>query len=159
MLKEKFIQEKDSVNWHFYIVHLDLLQLKLKNHPFYGILIAQRSEISLKRSLKRTSVKIESLSNIINFSVKHKNNTAYLTQEQKDKIASIGITQKYEKKSKICKEGELASSMFILKSGELRRTIDGHEVGIVKPGDSFEEYAALNKNQNRRETITASEDS
>ena len=40
-----------------------------------------------------------------------------MTADQKDKIASIGINQKYEKKSKICKEGELAASMFILKSG------------------------------------------
>jgi cGMP-dependent protein kinase len=51
------------------------------------------------------------------------NNLAYLTSDQKDKIASIGITQKYEKKSKICKEGELAASMFILKSGELKRSV------------------------------------
>ena len=78
-----------------------------------------------------------------------------MTADQKDKIASIGINQKYEKKSKICKEGELAASMFILKSGELKRTIDGNEVGVVKPGDSFEEYATLSKSQNRRETITA----
>ena len=49
--------------------------------------------------------------------------------------------------------------MFILKSGELRRSVDGCEVGIIKPGDSFEEYAALSKNMNRRETISASEDS
>lgn len=52
-------------------------------------------------------------------------------------MASIGITQRYEKKSKICKEGELASSMFILKSGKLKRTIDGIETGIVVSGDSF----------------------
>ena len=49
--------------------------------------------------------------------VEHNKFFTYLTSEQKDKIASIGITQKYEKKSKIVKEGELASSMFILKSG------------------------------------------
>jgi len=42
-----------------------------------------------------------------------------LTQNQKDKLASIAINQKFEKNKEICKEGELAASMYILKSGKL----------------------------------------
>jgi hypothetical protein len=48
-------------------------------------------------------------------------NIEYLTTSQKDKLASIAINQKFEKNSEICKEGELAASMYILKSGKLSK--------------------------------------
>jgi CRP-like cAMP-binding protein len=82
----------------------------------------------------------------------------YLTDVQMDKLASISISQKFEKGSKICKEGELASSIYILKSGKLRKTCEGVKIGDINKGDSFEEYASLKKGSVRRETITVVDD-
>ena len=48
-----------------------------------------------------------------------------LTSSQKDKIASICISQRYERGSSLVKEGDLASSMFIVKSGKLKRYSKG----------------------------------
>lgn len=62
---------------------------------------------------------------------------SYLTPKQKERIASIAICQRYEKGSKICQEGQLASSMFIIKTGKLRRSIDGFCVGFYQSGDSL----------------------
>ena len=53
-------------------------------------------------------------------------------------MASIAITQKFEKGYKICKEGQMASAMYIVKSGRIQRTIDGVSVGHYLAGDSFE---------------------
>lgn len=44
-----------------------------------------------------------------------------LTNQQKDKLASVALNQRFERNSDICKEGELAASMYILKSGKLAR--------------------------------------
>lgn len=82
----------------------------------------------------------------------------YLTSSQKDKIASIAIHQRFQKKNKICKEGELASSMYIVKSGVLKKTMDGIECGKVRVGQFCEEYAALKKNSIRRYTLAVEED-
>ena len=53
-----------------------------------------------------------------------------LTNQQKDKLASVALNQRFERNSDICKEGELAASMYILKSGKLARfkgaTFQGH---------------------------------
>lgn len=51
----------------------------------------------------------------------------YLTVSQKQKLASIAITQRFNKGHTICKQGELASSMYILKSGALKKTINNIE--------------------------------
>jgi signal-transduction protein with cAMP-binding, CBS, and nucleotidyltransferase domain len=53
----------------------------------------------------------------------------YLTPIQKDKIASISMTQKFEKNSKLFKEGDLASSMYIVKEGTLKRFVNGISIG------------------------------
>lgn len=45
----------------------------------------------------------------------------YLTTAQKDKLTSIAINQRFDKNKEICKEGELAASMYILKSGKLSK--------------------------------------
>jgi CRP-like cAMP-binding protein len=74
----------------------------------------------------------------------------YLTPNQKDKLASIAINQKFEKNSDICKQGELASSMYILKSGKLARFKGADLQGIINPGESFEEHASLTKGCVRR---------
>jgi hypothetical protein len=61
-----------------------------------------------------------------------------LTSTQKDKLASVAINQRFDKNSEICKEGELASSMYILKTGKLVKTLKGVACGDIQKGDSFE---------------------
>lgn len=43
--------------------------------------------------------------------------------------------------------------MYILKSGLLKKFVDGIECGKICPGEFCEEYAALKKNSMRRDTI------
>lgn len=78
-----------------------------------------------------------------------------MTDKQKEKIASVAISQKFEKGSIICTQGALACAMYIIKSGKLKRATDGTCVGYWQSGDSLEEYAVLSKNTIRKETITA----
>lgn len=52
-------------------------------------------------------------------------------------LASIALTQKFDKNSEICKEGELAASMYILKSGKLGRYKGTELQGYILKGDSF----------------------
>lgn len=61
----------------------------------------------------------------------------YLTSGQKDKLASVAISQKFQKNKEICKEGELASSMYILKSGKLARYKGNDFKGAISKGESF----------------------
>ena len=68
-------------------------------------------------------------------------------------MASIAISQRFEKNADICKEGELAASMFILKSGRLGRYKNQEFKGNVLKGESLEEYTTLSKGALRRETI------
>ena len=82
----------------------------------------------------------------------------YLTENQKDKLASIAINQRFEKNKDLCKEGELAASMYILKSGKLNKYKQGDFSGTILKGESFEEYASLTKGGMRRFTIKAAED-
>lgn len=53
----------------------------------------------------------------------------------------------------------MASAMFILKTGRLRRSIKGSTVGFINEGEFFEEYATLKKNCQRKESVTAEIDS
>ena len=82
----------------------------------------------------------------------------YLTPSQKDKLASIALNQRFDRNSDICKEGELAASMYILKSGKLGRFKGGDFQGHILKGESFEEYSSLTKGSVRRETIRVVED-
>jgi cGMP-dependent protein kinase 1 len=68
-----------------------------------------------------------------------------LTNGQRQALADISMSQYYEKNSKICKEGELASSFYILKSGRIRRLREGETVGYVNKGEIFEHQTALNE--------------
>ena len=61
-------------------------------------------------------------------------NLEFLTSNQKDKIASICICQRYEKGTLIVREGDLASSMFIVKSGKLTKVRTGIETSTVREG-------------------------
>lgn len=51
----------------------------------------------------------------------------------------------------------MASAMYIIKTGKLKRLSDGNTIGAYKSGDSLEEYVALKKNCRRKETLIASE--
>jgi CRP-like cAMP-binding protein len=44
------------------------------------------------------------------------------------------MSQYYEKLTIICREGELASSFYILKSGRVRRIKDGVTLGYIEKG-------------------------
>lgn len=57
-----------------------------------------------------------------------------LTNQQKDKLASVALNQRFERNSDICKEGELAASMYILKSGKLARFKGAAFQGHVSKG-------------------------
>jgi CRP-like cAMP-binding protein len=57
-----------------------------------------------------------------------------LTPSQKDKLASIALNQRFDRNSEICKEGELASSMYILKSGKLSRHKGSLFQGYISKG-------------------------
>lgn len=46
-------------------------------------------------------------------------------------IASISMSQKFEKNTKLFKEGQVASSMYILKSGKLKRQCNNICVGFI----------------------------
>ena len=48
--------------------------------------------------------------------------------------------------------------MYILKSGLLKKVVDGIDCGKISPGQFCEEYAALKKNSERRDTIVVEED-
>ena len=48
--------------------------------------------------------------------------------------------------------------MYIVKSGVLKKMMDGIECGKVKVSQFCEEYAALKKNSIRRYTLTVEED-
>jgi CRP-like cAMP-binding protein len=63
------------------------------------------------------------------------------------------MSQYYEKYTRICKEGELASSFYILKSGRIRRLKDGVTIGYIEKGDLFEHEVALREENVRKETL------
>lgn len=67
-----------------------------------------------------------------------------LSNGERQALADIAMSQYYEKYSKICKEGELASSFYILKSGRIRRLREGVTLGFVEKGEIFEHSATLN---------------
>jgi hypothetical protein len=61
-----------------------------------------------------------------------------LTNGQRQAIADIAMSQYYEKYTQICKEGELASSFYILKSGRVRKIQNGEHKGFIEKGELFE---------------------
>ena len=61
-----------------------------------------------------------------------------LSNGQRQALADIAMSQYYEKYTRICKEGELASSFYILKSGRIRRIRDGVTIGYIEKGEIFE---------------------
>lgn len=73
----------------------------------------------------------------------------YLTSVQKDQIASIAITQHFVQGTKICKAGEQASSMYIIKSGNIVETKPNEDPKLpaitnqLNPGDFFGEYTMV----------------
>lgn len=82
-----------------------------------------------------------------------------LSNGERQALADIAMSQYYEKNSKICKEGELASSFYILKAGRIRRLKEGATLGFIEKGEVFEHAAALNEEPLRRETLITEENS
>ena len=80
---------------------------------------------------------------------------APLTNKQRSKIASIVIPHYYESKSKVFESGSRALSMFVVKSGKLKKSIRGHSFQILRKGDICEELAVLTENAHHRETLIA----
>ena len=73
-------------------------------------------------------------------------------------MASIALNQRFDKNSVIFKQGDLASSMYILKSGKLTRFKGTDTIGYINKGESFEESASLNKGCLRKETVKVTEE-
>jgi CRP-like cAMP-binding protein len=69
------------------------------------------------------------------------------------------MSQYYEKYTRICKETELASSFYILKSGKIRRLKDGVTKGFIEKGELFEHSVALSDENIRKETLITEENS
>lgn len=154
----RYNQAKGLANLLSSTPHQDLPPLKQPNHLSSGSSIEAHLEKQSVLPLRKTSQKQELLSIKMTSLVKYSLIIVYLTSCQKDRIASIAIRQKFPKKSKICKEGELASSMYIVKSGVLKKCVDGIECGKLVSGQFCEEYAMLKKNSLRRDTIIVEED-
>lgn len=68
-----------------------------------------------------------------------------LSNAQRQAVADIAMSQYYEKYSKICQEGQLASCFYILKSGRIRRIKEGLTRGFIEKGEMFEQEVALNE--------------
>ena len=82
-----------------------------------------------------------------------------LSNGQRQALADISMNQYYEKYTRICKEGQLASSFYILKSGRVRRLKDGVTIGFIEKGDIFEHQAALKDEAVRKQTLITEENS
>ena len=80
-----------------------------------------------------------------------------LTNEQKDAIAAVLVTQKYYKNQNIVLEGDPASSFYIIKDGTASVLKGNKEVRKLYKGDSFGEQA-LYYNTVRQMTVRAEDD-
>jgi cGMP-dependent protein kinase len=62
-----------------------------------------------------------------------------LSGSQRQALADIAMSQYYEKNTKICIEGEQASSFYILKAGRIcRKRNGGKEIDYIEKGQLFE---------------------
>ena len=77
-----------------------------------------------------------------------------MTSEQKDAIAGVLITLKFQKNQNIVVEGEQASSFYIIKEGQVSVIKGGKELRKMNKGDSFGEQA-LYANTVRGATVRA----
>lgn len=62
-----------------------------------------------------------------------------LNSDEKDAIAGVMITQVYKQGDTIVKEGDMANSYYIIKSGVVSVTKGGVEIRKMTAGDSFGE--------------------
>lgn len=80
-----------------------------------------------------------------------------MTDEQKDAIASVLITLKFQKDQNIVVEGDPASSFYIVKEGQVVVFKGDREIRKMNKGDSFGEQA-LYYNTVRGATVRAAAD-
>ncbi|CAD8120025.1 unnamed protein product [Paramecium sonneborni] len=79
-----------------------------------------------------------------------------LTQEQKDAVAGVLISQKFNAGEVIVNEGDQASSFYIIVEGQCGVfNKDGQQISVLNPSDSFGESALKHENQVRMMTIKA----
>lgn len=62
-----------------------------------------------------------------------------MTDQQKDSIASVLITQKFQMGENIVNEGDPASSFYIVKSGTISILKGKNEIRKMEKGESFGE--------------------
>jgi cGMP-dependent protein kinase len=77
-----------------------------------------------------------------------------MTNDQKDAVASVLISQKFSKGQTIVNEGDPASSFYIIKEGTVQVMKGGKEIRKMLKGDSFGEQA-LYYNTVRQATVRA----
>lgn len=80
-----------------------------------------------------------------------------LTSGQKDSIAQHLIVEKYKAGMVIVNEGDMASSYYIIKDGEVEVKKDSTVVRVLKEGESFGEKA-LYEDGTRSMSVFASKD-
>lgn len=68
-----------------------------------------------------------------------------MTNEQKDAVAGVLISQKFNKGANIVNEGDQADSFYIIKDGKVQVTKGGKEIRTMVKGDSFGEQALYYK--------------
>ncbi|CAD8190052.1 unnamed protein product [Paramecium octaurelia] len=77
-----------------------------------------------------------------------------LTREQKDAVAGVLISQKFNQGEIIVNEGDQASSFYIIVEGQCGVfNKDGQQIAVLNPSDSFGESALKHENQVRMMTI------
>ena len=77
-----------------------------------------------------------------------------MTSDQKDAIASVLITLKFQRGQNIVLEGDPASSYYIIKDGQVQVLKGGKEIRKMNKGESFGEQA-LYENTVRGATVKA----
>lgn len=83
--------------------------------------------------------------------------TEDITKKQKDALTAAMTLQKFKKGDNIVSEGDLASSFYIIKEGEVAVLVGTKEVRRMHKNESFGEQA-LYYNTNRTSTVQAVEE-
>lgn len=81
----------------------------------------------------------------------------HFTENQKDQIASVLISQKFAQDQMIVNEGDQASSFYIIAQGKCGVFKDGKQVRVLNAGESFGEQALISDTSVRQMTIKAVE--
>lgn len=146
------------VSSHFFMERLVLLLFERTGSVVFGLQTGTRSGKSSKllsdRIMMRTASLLRRSSSSVTFNL---NVLAQMTTEQKDAIANVLITQVFKQHNIIVNEGDMASSYYIIKQGQVEILKNQKFVRIMKSEDSFGEQA-LFEDSKRGATVRALED-